>query len=100
MNRQLRLSWRKAMGRVLRRLNPAHGQMFRGVSFASYYWSIFQSELATDVMFKKASDLAAIYPATVMHAMRTFSSSDVMRFLGRKVQSNFQGQIVSDFKDR
>jgi len=100
MNRQLRISWRKALTGVARRLNPDHGQMFRGFPLPSYYWSMFQSEWATDVMFEKASDLAAIYPAMVVHAMQTFSSGDVMRFLGRKLHTRFEGEIVSDFKNR
>jgi hypothetical protein len=99
MNRQLRLSWPKALARVVRQLNPAHGRIFRGFPIP-YYWSIFQSEWATDVMFQKASDLAAIYPAMVLHGIQTFSSDDVMRFLGRKAHGNFAGEIVSDFKDR
>jgi hypothetical protein len=98
MKRQLRISWRKAMDGVVRRLNPAHEEMF-GI-LPSYYWSIFQSEWATDVMFEKASDLAAIYPPMVVHAMQTFSSGDVMRFLGRQVHTRFKGEIVSDFKNR
>jgi hypothetical protein len=66
------------------------------------YWSIYQSEWATDVMFRNASDLQAIYPAMVMHGMRTFSSEDVLRFLGRRVplHGNFKGEVTSDFKDR
>jgi hypothetical protein len=99
MDRQLRISWPKALQRVARQLNPAHGRMFRGF-WARYYWSVFQSEWATDVMFRKASDLAAIYPALVLHGIQTFSSGDVMRFLGRKVHGNFEGDITSDFKDR
>src|SRR3989442_6621477 len=99
MNRQLRISWPKALQRIGRQLNPLHGQTFRGLAI-SYYWSIYQNEWATDVMFQKASDLAAIYPAMVLHGMRTFSSADVLRFLGRKVHRNFQGEITSDFKDR
>src|SRR5207249_5444386 len=99
MNRQPRISWPKALQRIVRQLNPLHGQMFRGLGI-SYYWSIYQNEWATDVMFRKASDLAAIYPAMVLHGMRTFSSADVLRFLGRKVHGNFQGEITSDFKDR
>ena len=51
-------------------------------------------------MFKSPSALAEIYPALVQHGMSTFSSGDVMRFLGRKVHNSFQGEIVSDFKDR
>ena len=99
MNRQLRISWAKALARIARQLNPAHGRMFRGFP-ASYYWSFYQSEWATDVMFRKASALAEIYPALVLHGMQTFSSGDVMRFLGRKVHGNFKGEIVSDFKNR
>jgi len=99
MNRQLRSAWPKALQRIARQLNPLHGQMFRGLG-VSYYWSIYQSEWATDVMFRKASDLAAIYPAMILHGMTSFSSRDVLRFLGRKLHGNFQGQITSDFKNR
>jgi hypothetical protein len=101
MNRQLRISWPKALERIRQQLNPLHGQMFRGLG-VSYYWSIYQSEWATDVMFEKASDLAAIYPAMVLHGMRTFSSEDVLRFLGRRIplHGNFKGEVTSDFKDR
>lgn len=99
MKRQLRISWRKALARVARQLNPAHSRMFRGF-WARYYWSVFQSEWATDVTFRKPSDIAAIYPALVLHGIQTFSSGDVMRFLGRKVHGNFEGEITSDFKDR
>jgi hypothetical protein len=101
MNRQLRISWPKALERIRQQLNPLHGQIFRGLG-VSYYWSIYQSEWATDVMFEKASDLAAIYPAMILHGMRTFSSEDVLRFLGRRVplHGNFKGEVTSDYKDR
>ena len=99
MKRQLRISWRNALARVARQLNPAHSRMFRGF-WARYYWSVFQSEWATDVTFRKPSDIAAIYPALVLHGIQTFSSGDVMRFLGRKVHGNFEGEITRDFKDR
>lgn len=99
MNRQLRISWPKALDRVVRQLNPVHGRIFRGFP-VRYYWSVYQSEWATDVMFRKASDLAAIYPALVLHGIHTFSSGDVMRFLGRKAHGAFQGEVISDFKDR
>jgi hypothetical protein len=99
MDRQLRISWPKALARIARQLNPNHGRMFRGFP-ASYYWTIHQSEWATDVMFRKPADLDAIYPALVLHGMQTFSSGDVMRFLGRKLHTRFEGEIISDFKNR
>jgi hypothetical protein len=99
MNRQLRISWPKALERIARQLNPLHGYIFRGFPIR-YYWTVYQSEWATDVMFERPADLAAIYPALVLHGMQNFSSGDVMRFLGRKVHGNFAGEITSDIKDR
>lgn len=99
MSRQLKLAWPAALDRIARLINPAHGQIFRSFH-ADYYWSVHQSEWATDVMFRSNSALAQIYPALVQHGITTFSSPDVMRFLGEKVHGAFQGEIVSDFKDR
>lgn len=99
MNSQLNLAWPAALNRIARMINPVHGEMFRGFP-VEYYWSVHQSEWATDVMFRNNSALAHIYPALVEHAVTTFSSPDVMRFLGGKVHGAFQGEIVSDFKDR
>ncbi len=47
-----------------------------------------------------------IYPALVRHAITSFSSADVMRFLGHrvaahgKVRGDFEGEVVSDLKER
>jgi hypothetical protein len=98
-DRQLRVYLPRLLDRVARRLNPDHGRMFRGAGL-SYYWSVHQSEWATDVMFDAPASLAAIYPSIVRHAMNAIGSGEVMRFLGGKVGTNFQGQIVSDFKNR
>jgi len=98
-DRQLKTHWPKALDRISRILNPAHAKIFRGFS-TRYYWSAYQSEWATDVVFQSAADLAAIYPALVLHAMTTYSSRDVMRFLGRKLHGRFEGEVVSDFKIR
>jgi hypothetical protein len=99
MDRLLKTPWRRHLGHFARMLNPAHAAIFRGFP-ADYYWSVPQSEWATDLMFKNTASLAAIYPGLVRHAMTAFSSADVMRFLGRKVHGGYRGEIVSDFKDR
>src|SRR3972149_3685944 len=65
-----------------------------------YYWSAYQTEWATDIMFKDPQALAEIYPRLVRHAMEDFKSPDVMRFLARKAHGNFTGEIISSFKDR
>lgn len=99
MDEQLELAWPKELGRIARLLNPAHGRLFKGLPI-DYYWSVHQSEWATDVMFRDAASLAPLYRPLAHHGIETFSSGDVMRFLGRKVHGGFQGEIVSDFKDR
>lgn len=99
MNEQLRTCWASKLQRFVRMLNPIHDEIFKKFPMR-YYWSVYESEWASDLAFKSPAALAAIYPALALHAVTTFSSGDVMRFLGRKVHGGFQGEIVTDFKDR
>jgi hypothetical protein len=91
--------WVRALQRVVRRLNPVHGRIFRGYPL-EYYWTNYQSELATDLMFRRAEDLAEIYPLLVRGAMSNFCSPQVMRFLGKKPHGNYRGEVISDYCKR
>ncbi len=95
----LKMDWPSALKPVARRLNPAHEKMLAPYR-VDYYWSVHQSEWATDILFKSADDLARIYPALVRGAISSFSSPDVMRFLGKKPNGNFRGEVVSDYRKR
>lgn len=105
MDRQLKIKWPKLLNGIARQLNPIHGEIFRKHPI-SYYWSTYQHEWALDVVFHHATYLRQFYPRWVNHAMTTFSSPDVMRFLGKHINSNgqlhqdFSGEVVSDFKRR
>jgi len=99
MDHQLRVYLPRHLDRLARLLNPAHGRMFRGDGL-EYYWTIHQSEWASDVMFTRPAALSAVYPGLVRHAMTTIGSGEVMNFLGQKVSGRFAGEIVSDFKQR
>jgi len=50
-----------------------------------YYWSVAESEWATDVLFRSPEALAAVYPNLVRHSLLNIHSADVMRFLGRRM---------------
>ena len=65
-----------------------------------YYWTVYQSEWATDVVFRSSHTLAALYPRLVEAGIGTFASPDVMRFLGKKLHGNFAGEVVSDYRRR
>lgn len=58
-----------------------------------YYWTLSQSEYATDVLFKDVESLKAIYPRLLQHAIQHFSCHDVLRFLGRRINGRFEGEI-------
>jgi len=99
MDRMHKINWPRTLDAVARRLNPAHGRMFRGLGM-SYYWSAYQTEWATDIAFTSSHALAKIYPQLVRGAIATFGSRDVLRFLGKRPNRRYQGQIISDYKDR
>ena len=46
-----------------------------------------QAEIATDVVFQTPPELLAIWPDRVRHASVNLSSTDVLRFLGRKIST-------------
>ena len=99
MDEQVNVGWPNVLGRLALAINPALPEVLAECD-VPYYWSVHQSEWATDVMFYRPSSLAAIYQALVHHGITHFQSADVMRFLGRRVLPGFQGEITSDFKDR
>jgi hypothetical protein len=99
MNKQLEANWPQLLSRIARIANPLHNRIFRPWPM-DYYWSAYQTEWATDILFKDPRVLAELYPPLVEHAMNHFKSPDVMRFLGRKAHGNFTGELVTSFKDR
>ena len=99
MDEQLQIDWPEALDRFADPVFPSRADILDDPTL-DYYWSVHQSEWATDVLFESSTDLAAIYPALVRHGITHFSSPDVMRFLGGKVHGAFKGEIISDFRDR
>jgi hypothetical protein len=106
MDRQLRVNWPAGLDGIAATLNPIHDQIFQAHPTTSYYWSTFQSEWAVDIVFRKADQLRRLYPRLLQHAMTTFGSTDVMRFLGRRVPlsgdvpQRFTGEVVTDLRER
>src|SRR5580692_4087342 len=50
-----------------------------------YYWSVAQSEWASDVMFRRRAELERLFPRWTNHAVTTFGAVDILRFLGRQI---------------
>jgi hypothetical protein len=65
-----------------------------------YYWTIRQCEFSTDVVFKDDASLSSVYPGLLRHAIHQFHCKDVLTFLGRRVRSDFNGEVKSQFNVR
>lgn len=66
----------------------------------NYHWTIMQAEYATDIVFKKQSDLADIYEELVRTAVHAVKADNIATFLGKKLTGNYQGEIGNDFSTR
>jgi hypothetical protein len=106
LDAQLQVNWPMALNELVDRFHPVHAEWMPASFPVGYYWSVEQSEWATDVVFRSAAGLAALYPRLVHHGITTFGSRDVLRFLQQKVPARgglhgrFAGEVVSDLKDR
>jgi hypothetical protein len=89
--------WSNFLNRLARSVNPHLGPA-GGLDLSTYYWTLRECEIATDIMFRDAKSLAAIYPFLVRHTIEQFSCQDVLQFLGRRTNSRFAGQVNTQAK--
>jgi hypothetical protein len=80
---QLRVNWEQSLQPFADRLNPLHAEIFRKYT-AEYYWSTFQCEWATDILFRPGR-LARLEPLLLRHGLLNFSSADILRFMGKQI---------------
>ncbi len=99
MDRLVKRHWEGFLDKLAHRVNPWIAPK-AGWNLKGYYWSVRQDEHATDVMFKDGKALAGIYPGLVRHAIDQFSSEDVLRFLGRRTNIRFNGEVKTDLERR
>jgi hypothetical protein len=102
---QLQSCWPTLLQPLVEQCHPHAAELCRPLAL-SYYWSVSESEYATDVMFKSPAALARLYPALVHQGIKHFGSTDVLRFLGHKtpangrVHGNLAGEVLSTLKAR
>jgi hypothetical protein len=76
--------------------------------YLSYYWTLWQSEWATDLIMDAPATLTATMASLLQHAWITGNSANVLRYLGRpltgagKPHANSNNEVISrllDFHD-
>lgn len=103
---QLTVAWPELLRELTAVVHPAHDQIFAHCPRESreYYWSVAESEWASDILFR---DPAAVLPLTerlVRHSLLAHGPGDVLRFMGRPARADgfprahFGGTIKSNVK--
>jgi hypothetical protein len=104
-DQQLQAHWPTLLGGLVEALNPAHADIFAQYP-CPYYWSVTDSEWASDVMFHDRAALEKVYPRLLRYAISTFEAVDVLRFLGKpvpasgKVPHGRRFEVSSNIKER
>jgi hypothetical protein len=105
LDAQLRVNWPKRLNEVRVLVHPSHPELL-GKFRADYYWSLKQSEWASDVLFQQPAALQERYGNWLRFALANYESADVLRFLGRKLSASgevpgqYTGEVLSDLGRR
>lgn len=99
MDRLVDYPWAKWLNRWAPWVNPWLGRQARP-QLRGYYWTVRQGEYATDLMFRSPEALAEVYPALCRHAIEEFSSPHVLRFLARRTNARFNGELCTRWERR
>ena len=105
LDAQLRTDWPKTLDAIVGTIHPAHPHLLGRLPVA-YYWSVYQSEWASDVLFRERTDAQRLFEQWVRYAMMNSHSADIMRFLGKRVPlhgqvpGRFEGEVVSKLRRR
>ena len=94
MDEQLKTNWVELLEGFAKELNPLHEEIFAKHP-AEYYWTCYQSEWATDVVFREGAFLKRMMSLLTPHAIESFSCQDVLRFFNKRV--NQSGEIPASF---
>jgi hypothetical protein len=83
LDRQVRHHWPSVLDSLIAQYHPTFAALQQPMRL-EYYWTVAESEYATDVMFRDRAALQRIYPALVHHSITSFGADQVLRFLGRE----------------
>lgn len=99
-DQQLRTDWVSLCEELRRQYHPLHEEIGRPLGGLSYYWTAQETEYATDLMFREQGQLDRLYPRLVHFGITQLSCTQVMRFLGKRLDNGFKGSVVTDLRRR
>ena len=88
LDQQLDTRWIAMLDGMLAEVFPTKAQTL-GDRLA-YYWTLWQSEWATDYIFESPAIVTALMDRLISHALLTGTGARVLRYLGRPVRADGQ----------
>lgn len=86
LDRQLDSRWEDMFSGFLGEIFPARATIIG--SYPSYYWTLWQSEWATDIIFNSPKDIAPLMDSLLRHAFMTGTSGRVLRYMDRPLKQD------------
>ena len=83
LDAQCRIQWIPMLSTFIPSVFPNLSQMLG--NRISYYWSVWQSEWATDFIFDSPESLAPVMDKLLRHSLMTRTCDRVLRYMGRPV---------------
>jgi hypothetical protein len=98
LDAQLQENWAERLESIRRLIHPCHPDHLEMP--LAYYWSVFQSEWASDFLFDRPEEVDRLFARLTRHAVLNFRSVEVLRFLGQKVAAHggVHGKLAKEIK--
>lgn len=66
----------------------------------TYHWSLETAEYATDIVFRRQTDLQGLYGHLIRTAIHTVKPDDIATFLSKKLNGNYQDEMGNRYNVR
>lgn len=96
LDEQLKTDWVQLFHPIVEQVHPLLASELCRKYPMRYFWTCQDSEWATDLMFREAAQLRRLVPPLLHLGVVSFSSPDVLRFMGKKVTR--QGNAAAGLK--
>lgn len=91
--------WHQVFDSFAKKINPFTDSIEKIFGRIAYSWCVDNCEYASDILFKDRQTLEQIYPKFVEYASLCQMGENIFSFFGRKLNSHYKGEAVSDKKN-
>lgn len=105
LDEQLQTDWQHELDALQQQVHPLHPQHLGRMS-VQYNWTVFQSEWATDIAFRRQEELEPWFERWLRQAMLSYDHNDILGFFGhapslyRKGRHRIETSVLTNFEGR